>query len=358
MSIKAYYLNPDGLLEQEVDEGRAGDALASGRGLLWVDILDTDEDDGKYLDRVFHFHRLAIEDCVSPTIHPPKIDDFNDYIFIIAHGINHTIEAETVETAELAVFIGKNYVVTDHNYPLYSVENIHRQVVEDGRPMKKGADFLAHALLDNLIDNILPSIDRMTDVAEEVEAETIENPRQSTLEAILKLKRSALQVHRVMAPQREVFNRLSRGDYPLIKEEAQIFYRDIYDHVVRIEDLNQTIRDISDNILSTYLSSVANRQNEVMKTLAIVATIFMPLTLLVGIYGMNFTNMPELGWKYGYFVVLGVILVAIISVLWRFWSKGWLAWGRSHISRVSSFAVEPEKLVGFISENIKKNLQK
>jgi len=152
----------------------------------------------------------------------------------------------------------------------------------------------------------------------------------------------------VIAPQREVINRFSRGEFPLIKEEAWVFYRDVYDHLVRIEDLNQTTRDSADNALSTYLSAVANRQNETMRVLSIVATIFMPLTLVAGIYGMNFEYMPELKLPWGYFAVLGLIGTAIACALWWFWAKSWITWGRRQVSRVRPIAVEREKLRSYI----------
>ncbi|HEY31916.1 MAG TPA: magnesium/cobalt transporter CorA [Dehalococcoidia bacterium] len=349
MACKAYYLNPEGQLYQDISREEIKNAYESKEGLLWIDISETTQEDGEFLEQDLGLHHLAVEDCVSPDIHSPKIDDFGDYLFIVVHGINHSVETEIVETAELAVFLGPHFVASNHNYHLYSVGAIQQLVAADGRPMRRGADFLAYALIDALIDNVMPTIDRMSDVAEEIEEETIRNPQQTTLEAILKLKRSTLRVHRVMAPQREVLNRISRGGFPQIKAEALMYYRDIYDHLVRIEDLNQTIRDRADNALNTYLSSVANRQNEVMKTLAVVATIFMPLTLLAGIYGMNFENMPELKWSWGYFAVLGIMGVAVVIALWRFWASNWFSWGRRRISRVKLFTVEPEKLLGNVS---------
>jgi magnesium transporter len=193
----------------------------------------------------------------------------------------------------------------------------------------------------------------MTDVAEGIEMEVIREPQKHILEGILKLKRSSLKVHRVMAPQREVLNRLSRGEFPMIKQEAQIFYRDVYDHVVRIEDLNQTILDRSDNALATYLSSVANRQNETMRVLSIVATIFLPLTLLAGIYGMNFEFMPELGWRWGYFAVLGVIGLVVLILVWRFWASGWFSWGRRKVTWIKPFVIETEKIRGYLAPSRK-----
>lgn len=345
MACKAYYLSPDGHLHQDISREEIKSTYESRVGLLWIDISETTQEDGEFLEHELGLHHLAVEDCVNPDIHSPKVDDFSDYIFIVVHGINHAVETEIVETAEMAVFLGSHFVVSNHNCPLYSVEAVRQLVAMDGRPMRHGADFFAYTLIDALIDNVMPTIDRMSDVAEEIEEETIRNPQQTTLEAILKLKRSTLRVHRVMAPQREVLNRISRGGFSQIKTEALMYYRDIYDHLVRIEDLNQTIRDRTDNVLNTYLSSVANRQNEVMKTLAVVATIFMPLTLLAGIYGMNFENMPELKWSWGYFAVLGVMGIVVIIALWRFWASNWFSWGRRRVSRIGLFTVEPEKLI-------------
>jgi len=264
-------------------------------------------------------------------------------------------ESEIVETAELAIFLGSHFVVSNHNSLLYSVEGARRLVEDDGRPMKRGADFLVHTLIDALIDNVLPTIDKMSVVAEEIEEEIIRNPQQLTLETIMKLKRSTLRIHRVIAPQREVLNRLSRGEFPLITSEAQIFYRDIYDHLVRIQDLNQTIRDMADNALSTYLSSVANRQNETMRVLSMVAAIFLPLTLLAGIYGMNFENMPELKWGWGYFAVLGVMGSVSAVLVWRFWAQNWIRWRRGQVRRIRPFAVEPKKLSGYIERLAKQS---
>ena len=354
MPFTAYHLSSEGDLRRGLSEDGTKTAFESRQGLLWVDITEPTEEDSKLLEQGFHFHHLALEDCVSSRTHPPKIDDFGDYLFIVVHGINHILESDIVETAELAIFLGPCFVVSNHSYPLYSVEAVRRLVEDDGRPMRRGADFLAHALVDALIDNVLPTIDRMSEVADEIEEETIWNPQQATLEAIMKLKRSTLQIHRVMAPQREVLNRVSRGEFPMIREEARIFYRDIYDHLLRIEDLSQTVRDRADNALATYLSSVSNRQNETMRVLSIVATIFMPLTLVAGIYGMNFEYMPELEWPWAYFAVLGFMGAAIAAAIWWFWARSWITWGRRQVTRIRPFAVEPDKLIGYIAHLAKR----
>jgi magnesium transporter len=348
MPFKAYYLSAKGDLRPDLDEDEVRKAFESKRGVLWVDISGTTHEDGEFLQRAFGFHHLTVEDCVSEKVHPSKIDDLGDHLFIVVHGINHAAESDIVETTELALFLGAHFVVSAHHVPLYSVDNVARLAEDDGRPLRRGADFLAHALIDALVDNVLPTVDRMTEVADDIEEEAISRPQQSTLEAIMKLKRSTLGIHRVMAPQRETMHRLSRREFSLISEEALLFYRDVYDHITRIEDFVQSVRDTADNALSTYLSAVAIQQNETMRVLSIVAAVFLPLTLLAGIYGMNFENMPELKWSWAYFAVLGLMgTVAVATVSW-FWARRWIVWGRRHVPRVRPLAVEPEKLVGYL----------
>jgi magnesium transporter len=340
MSIKAYYLTPTGILQSELSPEEIIIAYRSGRGLLWLDFCGITEEDGAWLEREMGLHPLAVEDCLSPESHTPKIDNFDDYLFIIMHGIDHVSESDLVETAELNLFLGDGFVISSHTVPLFSVAAVQRLVEEDGRPMRQGADLLAHALLDALVDNILPAIDRISDIAGEIEEEVIRRPYQAKPEAITKLKNSSRRVHRVIAPQREMLNRLSQGEFPLIKKTSRVFYRDIFDHLVRIEDLNQSVHDRADNTVSAYLASMASRQNETMRVLSIVVTIFLPLILLVAIYGMLFGYIPEPGWWWGYLVVPGVIGVFIAGVLWR------LRTGRRN-RRISSLRVDPEKIKGY-----------
>ena len=320
----AFYLAPDGKLLDQLNVEQIKSILTTGEGLLWVDIEDVTNEDAGLISNVFCFHPLAVADCISKNIHPPKIDDFGDYLFIIVHGINYYIESDVEETTELALFLGKNYVVTSHDVPLRAVTSVLNRVQSDGRPMRRGPDFLAHDLIDALVDNIMPTIDEMDEKSDHLEAEAIHDPKRQTLTSIMQLKRSILALTRVILPQREILNALSRGDYSLISEGAQIYYRDIYDHLVRIEMITLGLRDMAESVLSSYLSSVSNRMSEVMKVLTLIATIFIPLTFIAGIYGMNFLNMPELKWQYGYFTILGVMAVLGISLLVHFRRKKWL----------------------------------
>ena len=319
-----FYMAPGGEFLDQLDMEQIRKFLATGEGLLWVDIEDVTDEDAELLSNVFCLHPLAVADCISKNIHPPKIDDFEDYLFIIVHGINYCIEADVVETTELAFFMGKNYVVTTHDVPMRSVSSMLDRVRKDGRLMRRGADFLAHDIVDALVDNIMPTIEEIDEKNDQLEAEALHEPKRETLMSIMQLKRSILALTRVILPQREIVNGLSRGEYALISERAQIYYRNIYDHLVRIEMLTLGLRDMTESVLSTYLSSVSNRMNEVMKMLTLIATIFIPLTFIAGIYGMNFANMPELGWEYGYFIILIVMAVIGISLVFYFRRKRWL----------------------------------
>jgi len=324
MIKSAFYLAPDGKFLEQLDTQQIKSFLATGEGLLWVDMENVTDKDAELLSNVFCFHTLAVEDCVSKNIHPPKIDDFEDYLFIIVHGINYCIKSDVVETTELALFVGKNYVVTSHDVPMRSVSAMVERVRKDERLMRRGADFLAQDIIDTLVDNIMPTIEEMDEKNDQLEAEALHEPKRETLISIMQLKRSILALTRVILPQREIVNRLSRGEYALISERAQIYYRNIYDHLVRIEMLTLGLRDMTESVLSTYLSSVSNRMNEVMKVLTLIASIFIPLTFIAGIYGMNFANMPELEWKYGYFIILIVMAVIGISLAFYFRRKKWL----------------------------------
>jgi Mg2+ and Co2+ transporter CorA len=223
MPRTSYYLI-DGELRRDLDDAGIAEALKSQKGLLWVDLTAPKEEDGQFLESTFGFHHLAVEDCLSRRLHSPKVDDFGDHLFILVHGVDHAAQY-IVQTSELAVFLGRNYVVTSHQARLHSVEAVRDMVEDDARPMKRGADFLAHAFIDALIDNVLPTIDRMTEVAEEVQEEVIHKPQPATLDTILRLNRSSLRIHRVIAPQREMLNRLARGEFEIISSQALILPR-------------------------------------------------------------------------------------------------------------------------------------
>jgi magnesium transporter len=350
LSFQAIYLDPEGQLKTGLNEHDVRAAITSGGGLLWVDIVKTTEEDGEFLERTFAFHPLTIQDCIETTINSPKVDDFEDYLFMVFHGINYAAETQVIQTSELDLFLGPHSVVTNHNDYMHSVDAITRLVNQDGRLMRRGVDFFAHAVIDALVNNIIPAVDQLGERADDIEDVLFQSPHPSTLEAILHVKRSSLRLRRAMVPQREVLNRLSRGEFGRIGDEAAIYYRDIYDAVARLESFIDNLRDRTDTILATYMSVVANQQNETMKTLSLVAADFLPLRLLAGIYGMNFEFMPELGFKYGYFIVLGTMITVALSVFWWFWARYWIRAGRRRLEKFVPSAVDPERLINYVGQ--------
>jgi magnesium transporter len=318
------YLAPDGK-SRSVETKEIAGLLESGRGIVWLDTEGEGNEETRLLSDVFHFHPLAVADCMSRNIHLPKIDFFEDYLFIIVHGINYHTESDILETTELCLFLGKNYIVTNHDVPLRSLAAVAQRAAQNGQYAHRGADMIAHDIIDGLVEDIMPAVNELDGKCTTLEAQIVENPKKETISSIMQLKRSILALSRVMTTQRDVINAIARGDYAtVVSKKAQIYYRNIYDHVVRIEMLAQGLRDLADGVMSTYLSSVSNRLNEVMKVLSAVAAIFLPLALVAGIYGMNFRYMPELESRYGYFIVLGVIAAIGTSMAVFFKRKKWL----------------------------------
>jgi magnesium transporter len=299
-------------------------ALRDPDGLLWVDIAADDRADGECILRdIFDFHPLTIDDCYNTLIDPPKVDDYGRYLFVIVHNVWYDERTQRLATNELNLYIGANFVVTVHRSPIHAVEEIRRHAELHSLVMERGAAFLAHALIDVVVDDFHPVVERIDEQVASVEERVIENPERQTLEEVLRLKRVSQRLKRSILPQRDVMNRFSRGEYPnLIQPEAIMYFRDIYDHTVRVEETIESVRDLADSALNTYLSSVNNRINEVMKTLAITSVILLPLTLIAGIYGTNFENVPEYGLRYGYPGMLAAMgLTVVVLLLWFKWRR-------------------------------------
>jgi magnesium transporter len=353
MPYSAIYRDDRGTLSEGLDEAAIGDALSSGLGLLWVHFVALDDDDAAILERTFHFHPLAIRDCLDTTYQRPKVDDYGDHLFLMLHGIDHEATSNLVVTNEIDLFVGQNYVVTSSLSRQPAVDHLFSVVRERPRAVERTAGHLAHHVIDAVVDEMLPSVDRMAEVADEIEERALEDPQPLVMDAIMRLKRSTLRVHRVVAPQRDILQRLGRGEFPQLNDEVVPYLRDVYDHLVRIEDLVQMLRERADNALTTYLSAVSIRQNETMRVVSIVAAIFLPLTLVTGIYGMNFEKMPELGWSAGYFAVLVGMAIYTVAVLYWFWARRWIDLGRRRVTRALSFAVEPRLVRDATSEALR-----
>ena len=323
--ISSCYRGADGRLATGLDAEAIRRALASGEGVLWVDLEAATRDEGEpLLADILHFHHLAVDDCFNRHVDPAKIDDYGDYIFVVAQAISYQAKAERLQTTELDLFLGPNYVVSFHELPLPFVAVLRHRCEEDGPELARGADFLAHALLDALVDDYQPAVDELDETLEHVEELALAKTQPGILEQILLLKRNVQRLRRTLIPQRDMVNRIARGEFPrLVRPESYIYFRDIYDHVVRVAELVESVRDLADGVLNSYLSAINNRMNEVMKTLSVVASILLPLTFIASIYGMNFQHMPELAWRYGYFLALGAMVAVALGLAMFFRLRRW-----------------------------------
>lgn len=339
MPFVGWHRDETGTITPLAGREAAIDAVRSGAGLTWVHFPSMDPDDAVLMQDGFGFHPLAVEDCVNPMYQSPKVDDFGDYLFIVLHGIDYEGSDESVQTAELNIFVGKTWVVSATLAPMALIDHIADHA---DRSLPPGADILAYTLIDALTDGILPAVERMMDVADLIEDEALANPNPALLEHLIRLKRSVIRLSRVMGPQREVLRIISRGGHALLGAGAnEMFFRDVADHLARIDDLAHGLRERADHAVTTYHSALSIRQNETMRILAVVSSIFLPLTLLVGIYGMNFDHMPELGWRYAYFAVLGFIVVVVAIGMWVLFGRMLMGWGRDRIGDLVSFSLEP-----------------
>ncbi len=296
--------------------------LRDPRRQIWVDLEAATVEEALILSRDFNFHPLAIEDCIAETL-LPKIDDFGDYLFLVFHG-SRPETGKPFETVEINFFLGANYLVTYHDAPSRSITRTKDRCTKMSPAMTQGVDFLLHDILDGLVDNYFPILDRFDEAIERIEAQVFSQPDKTVLNQIFDLKRDVLHLRRVTGPQRDILNRLSRDPFRVIGEKASIYFRDVYDHLARIVDLSDLYRDMVSSALDAYLSSVSNRLNEVMKVLTIFTATLMPLTLITGIYGMNFDHMPELSMRYGYHGVLVVMLVVMVAMFAYFRRKKWI----------------------------------
>lgn len=323
--VHTLYYPKEGTLRRDISVEDLKSAVEDPDGLVWVSLEQPSEDEYReYLADLFHFHPLAIEDCQSTGFQTPKVDDYGGYLFIVVLALLPDHDHTTLITEEIDIFLGKNYIVSSFNGPrMPAVEQLRLLLQRDERLLSNGADFLCHALIDRIVDDYSDPLDILETELEILEERVFERPQVETLESILRLKHTTMSVRRVVAPQREVINHLAREETPLIDHQSQLYFRDIYDHLIRIYDWIDILRDMATNALEVYLNATSLRLNEVMKALTIVSTIFLPLAFVAGVYGMNFHYMPELGWKWGYAFVWVIFLLVAGGMLLYFRKRNW-----------------------------------
>ena len=302
--------------------------LKEETSVIWVDMESPTEADEQILLDVFRFHPLTVEDC-RENRHYPKIEEFPEYLYFIVHGVRADISPDRFNTIELDGFLGRNYVITYHHDMFRSINNVKKLLGTSPVACQRGASFLLHQILDQIVDFYSPVLDDFDERINQLEDNifSLRQPSNAILEQIMELKRSVLRLRRISAKQQDILYRMSRGEVRLIPQDMLPFYRDIHDHLIRVTDLSENYRDLISGSLEAYLSVVSNRMNEIMKVLTIFSAIMLPLTFIAGVYGMNFEHMPELGTSYGYFVVWGIMFTVAVGMLIFFWRRGWIGGG-------------------------------
>jgi magnesium transporter len=286
-------------------------------GLHQVEILET-------LGECYGLHPLVLEDILN-TDQRPKMEDYGDYIYIVLKMLDQNNKGNEIVTEQISLILGPNFVFSFQERAGDTFDQIRERIRNSkGRIRKMGADYLAYTLLDSIVDNYFIILEKLGEKIEFLEEELVTRPIPETLQAIHHLKREMIFLRKAVWPLREVVGSMERGEPPLVKETTRIYLRDVYDHTIQVIDTIETFRDMVSGMLDIYLSSVSNRLNAVMKVLTIIATIFMPLTFIAGIYGMNFKYMPELEWYWGYPAVWLVVVIIGISMLIYFKKKRWL----------------------------------
>ncbi|GAB4181154.1 MAG: magnesium/cobalt transporter CorA [Terrimicrobiaceae bacterium] len=277
----------------------------------------------------FSIHPLALEDVLNTT-QRPKVDFFDDHYFIVSEMI-YASDEKSVSIEQVSMFLGDHYLLTIQEARGYDVFNAVRQRLRSGRGNARSrcSDYLAYALIDATVDQFFPLLESVGDSIEEIEDILLEKPTRETLRRLYECKRILLMLRRAAWPQREIINTLLRDEAGLVRQSTRVFLRDCYDHSVQIIDILESFRDLAAGLMDVYLSSMGFRTNEIMRTLTVVSVLFIPLTFLAGVYGMNFDtnlplNMPELRWPFGYVYFWSVCLLIVISMLFFFHKKKWL----------------------------------
>lgn len=294
-------------------------------GITWVNIDGLhDIDVIKKIGENRNVHPLVLEDILN-THQPTKMDDFDDYLFIITKMFSYDPENNNMEMEQLSLILGKNYVITfqEHRGDIFNPVR-ERIRTQKGRIRKMGADYLAYALMDIIVDYYFVILDKIGEKIEALEDIVISEPRPDILETIHYLKKDIIFLRKSVWPLREMIMSMERNELNLIEEKTTIFFRDLYDHTIQVIETIETFRDLLSGMQDLYLSSISNKMNEIMKVLTIIATIFIPITFIAGIYGMNFKFMPELDWPWGYPLVWLTILITCVLMILYFKRKKWL----------------------------------
>jgi magnesium transporter len=291
---------------------------------LWVDMQEpVHEIVEPLLETRFGFHELAAEDSLSATT-LPKYDPFEQYDFFIFRTVDVNVSSHAAETYKIAAFLGKNFLFTVHRRAMAPIDETMGRLPSDRRIIERGTDFLLYTIVDLMVDAHFPLLDQFEEAVDLLQDRIFHRADDTHLDELLHLKRDMNVLRRHSLPQRELLNQISRGDAQYVQQQHLIYFRDVYDHMFRISETIDVIRDQMSGTMDAYLSVVANRTNETMKVLTIFSAVMLPLSLIAGIYGMNFDHMPELHWMLGYPFALSLMIGTAVMMIGWFARKGWI----------------------------------
>jgi len=325
--VKLSIINYDGTNFQEKAVSNVEEAFSfrNKSSVMWLNIDGVHQPEIiEQVGKSFGLHPLVAEDIAS-TGQRPKMEDFDDYIFVVLRMLRFDEKENETKTEQISILLGSDFVISFQEREGDVFDHIRERLRNNkGRIRKLGSDYLAYALIDAIVDNYFMILEKLGETIEDIEDSLVTNPTSETLQTIHNLKREMIFLRKSVWPLREVINRLERSESALINKSTCIYLRDVYDHTIQVMDAVETFRDMLSGMLDIYLSSVSNRMNEVMKVLTVIATIFIPLTFVAGIYGMNFRHMPELEQAWSYPAVLILMLgVALLMVVY-FRRKKWI----------------------------------
>jgi len=305
---------------EEISREAATDLLSRRDANLWLHFDTPTEEELDFLKENFAIHHLTIEDIVNQN-QRPKIEPFENYVYLAIHPLRREAKWE-IEPSELDLLLGRGWIVSVHYGPLPGLINNSQLHERIPAALGRGADFLLYTLVDLVVDSYFPIMDDVEDEIDSLEDRLLLRAHPGDMNRLLSLKRSIVHIRRAVTPQREVLNQLTRHDFPFVRPENLVYFRDVYDHLIRIAEELDSLRDILSSVLEIHLASTSNQLNATMKRLTAYGTIFVMITAIAGIYGMNFKFMPELEWRYGYFVVLGVMAAISLGLYFYFKKRG------------------------------------
>jgi magnesium transporter len=318
---------------QVADSDAISSLCSNDSKIVWVDVSDPTSLDFDSLAKQFGFHPLSIEDCRHQH-QRPKVEEFLGYYFIVLYEAVLS-DVGRLQLGELGIFLGKNYLVTVHSEPIRAIETAERLWRSWTDLAERGTGLLAYLLIDAVVDDYLPLLDTVSDRMDSLEDQIFADFQAESLEEIFRIKKELLVLRRAVTPLRDVFNTLLRREQPIFSRETHTYFQDVFDHLIRVADTIDTLRDMIGSMMDAYLSISGNRMNLIMKRLTSIATILMSVTLVAGIYGMNFDYMPELKWRYGYVGALLSMLIVGLAIYSHFRRIKWLA-GRTSTPKKGS----------------------